>query len=96
MPQVLRLDDGDARVQYASSEAWETVVNSGQEWNRDGTYHRAKAAGAQLFFLFRGRSLSLFRFSIDAIGFRQVLAFLSTVSLEQAEDWLNYNLMGGR
>ena len=56
MPQVLRLDDGDARIQYAPSEAWETVVNSGTEWNRDGTYHRAKALGAQLFFLFRGGS----------------------------------------
>ena len=59
MPQVLRLDDGDTRIQYASSEAWDTVVNSGREWNQDGTYHRAKALGAQLFFLFRGGSFHL-------------------------------------
>jgi len=58
MPQVLRLDDGDVRVQYAPPEGWETVVNSGREWNQDGSYHRAKAVGAQLFFLFRGNHFS--------------------------------------
>jgi len=59
MPQVLRLDDGDARIQYGPPEAWGAVVNSGQEWNKDGTYHRAGAAGAGLFFLFRGRLFHL-------------------------------------
>jgi hypothetical protein len=54
MPQVLRLDDSDARIQYAPPEAWGAVLNSGEEWNPDGTYHGAKARGAQLFFLFRG------------------------------------------
>ena len=59
MPQVLRLDDGDSRIQYAPPGAWETVVNSGSQWNRDGTYHRATVLGAQLFFLFRGGSFRL-------------------------------------
>ena len=97
MPQVLRLDDGDARIQYAPPEAWETVVNSSKEWNRDGTYHRAKALGAQLFFLFRGRSFHLAIFVHifnDVIDPRQALEFLSMASMEGAEHWPNYNSTG--
>ena len=85
MPQVLRLDDSDARVQYTPPEAWETVVNSTSEWNQDGTYHRAKATGAQLFFLFRGTRYSYSCFLYDAIDPRQALEFLSMASLEEAE-----------
>ena len=100
MPQVLRLDDGDTRIQYAPSEAWETMVNSGRDWNRDGTYHRAKAPGAQLFFLFRGGS---FRLAIHVHVFymtlltpRQALEFLSMVSPEGVEHRPNYNSTGRR
>ena len=85
MPQVLRLNDGDARIQYAKLEAWETVVNSTSKWNQDGTYHRAKATGAQLFFLFRGTRYSYSCFLYDAIRSQQALEFLSMASLEGAE-----------
>ena len=72
MPQIFRLDDANAGVQYSPPEAWDTVVNSNKEWNPDGTYHRAKAAGAQLFFLFRGRLsyLAVLGLLYDVVDFR--------------------------
>ena len=94
MPQVLRLDDGDARIKYAELGAWETVVNSTSEWNRDGTYHRAKATKAQLFFLFRGTRYSCSCFLYGAIDPRQALGFLSMASPEEAEHQPSYNSTG--